>query len=440
MTVPKQTPTAGKPPAATLPHRARRAVTRPRNRFTPAVFLAAAVLCTACESPEQETPGAASVTDSAGIRIVTTSNPRGSDATCTLGDEPVFRLGEEGDDENLWFSQVGGIGRLSDGSIALVDEASSEVRLFSEDGRHLWTAGGFGEGPGEFDQAWYLWVLPGDTLWVGNIRPWHYKLFTREGEFVRAVERVTPYGNPTRGGGVLDNGVSINGSWRSSSPRNFTTPDTLVLEAHDRDAEFVRTVARLAHRVYGTTRRSEALQPNTVFSMLFSARAMAHATANTIAVGDGRDTEVRLLDGELRLRRIVRWSESGREVTSADVKAYRDDYLESRGGRDSEEWRDDDELQIDPDRPTVDVFPAFTSIMVGRDDRLWVLPYQKPGKDPRAWMAFGPDGTFHCHLARTKPDFTVREFGAGYALGVEEGDLGVQSVVMYRLSGGDGGP
>ena len=43
---------------------------------------------------------------------------------------------------------MGGAGRLSDGSIALVDEAGSEVRLFSAD--------------------------------------------------VRAVERVTPYGNPLR--------------------------------------------------------------------------------------------------------------------------------------------------------------------------------------------------------------------------------------------------
>ena len=76
----------------------------------------------------------------------------------------------------------------------------------------------------------------------------------------------------------------------------------------------------------------KALGINLVLNPLFSAQAMADAGGNTIAVGQSRDPEVRLLDEEFRLRRIVRWSEPGREVTSADVNAYRDRYVESRGG------------------------------------------------------------------------------------------------------------
>ncbi len=376
-------------------------------------------------------------TDSAGIQIVT-SDPSNSAAACTLSEEPMLTIGEEGDDENLWFSQVGGTGLLSDGSIAVIDGASSELRLFAEDGRHLWSAGGSGEGPGEFTRAWYLWVLPGDTMWVGNLRPWRYNVFTEKGEFVRAVERVTPYGDPTGGGGVLDNGVSINGTWGFSFVQNFTTPDTLILEAHSPDGQLISTVARVPNRVQGTTSKSEALGINLVLNPLFSAQAMADAGRNTIAIGQSRDPEVRLLDEEFRLRRIVRWSEPGREVTSADVNAYRDSYVESRGGRDSERWGAGDEVQIDPDRPVAEVFPAFSSIAVARDGRLWVFPYRKPGQNPREWMAFETDGTFFCHLARTHPNFTPHEFGADYALGVEADELGVQTVAMYRLSRGSG--
>ena len=376
-------------------------------------------------------------TDSAGIQIVT-SDPSNSAAACTLSEEPMLTIGEEGDDENLWFSQVGGTGLLSDGSIAVIDGASSELRLFAEDGRHLWSAGGSGEGPGEFTRAWYLWVLPGDTMWVGNLRPWRYNVFTEKGEFVRAVERVTPYGDPTGGGGVLDNGVSINGIWGFSFVQNFTTPDTLILEAHSPDGQLISTVARVPNRVQGTTSKSEALGINLVLNPLFSAQAMADAGRNTIAIGQSRDPEVRLLDEEFRLRRIVRWSEPGREVTSADVNAYRDSYVESRGGRDSERWGAGDEVQIDPDRPVAEVFPAFSSIAVARDGRLWVFPYRKPGQNPREWMAFETDGTFFCHLARTHPNFTPHEFGADYALGVEADELGVQTVAMYRLSRGSG--
>ena len=109
---------------------------------------------------------------------------------------------------------------------------------------------------------------------------------------------------------------------------------------------------------------------------------------------------------------------------------------ESRGGRNSERWGAGDEVQIDPDRPVAEVFPAFSSIAMARDGRLWVFPYRKPGQDPREWMAFETDGTFFCHLARTHTNFTPHEFGADYALGVEADELGVQTVAMYRLSRG----
>lgn len=402
-------------------------MTSPRH----ALVLLATLAAISCDSAPQSR--GTMTTDSAGIRIVT-SDPMHSDATCTLSEDPLVTIGEEGEDENLWFSRIGGTGLLSDGSIAVVDGASSELRVFSSDGRHLWTAGGSGEGPGEFTRAWYLWVLPGDTLWVGNLRPWGYNVYAGNGEFVRSVDGVTHYGNPTRGGGVLDNGVSVNGSWGPSYVRNFTTPDTLILEAHSPDGDLIKTLARVPNMVEGTTKKSEALGINLILNPLFSARALADAGGKTIAIGHGRDPEVRLLDEEFRLRRIVRWSESGREVTSADVRAYRDGYVESRGGRDSGRWSDADEVQIDPDRPTADVFPAFTSIGVSRDNRLWVLPYRKPGQNPRQWMGFEPDGTFLCHLALTHPNFSPNEFGADYVLGVEADELGVQTVVMYRLT------
>ncbi len=93
------------------------------------------------------------------------------------------------------------VGLLSDGSVAVIDRASEEVRVFGADGRHLVSMGRSGEGPGEFRSAWFLWVLPGDTLWVGDYRPWRYNVFTRDGQFVRAVQMTLPYGNPSRVGG-----------------------------------------------------------------------------------------------------------------------------------------------------------------------------------------------------------------------------------------------
>lgn len=395
-----------------------------------ALGLTAIIVFAACDSADQPTGFMA--TDSAGIRIVT-NDPLNSEATCRLDDEPMLVLGDDGGNEATWFSDVGGTGLLSDGSVAVIDGGSRQVRLFAADGRHLWTAGGVGEGPGEFDTAWYLWVLPGDTLWVADLSPWRYHVFTREGAFVRTVDRVTPYGNSSQGGGVLDSGTSINTTSAFISVRNFTVPDTLIIEAHGPEGEPIGTVARVPNMVEGTTSKSEALGISLVVTPVFTTQAMVDAGGGTIAIGQNREAEVRLFDDGLQLRSIVRWRAPGREVLSADVQAWRDSYVEREGGRDSDGWNEFDEVWVDPDRPASDVFPAFSRLSVARDGRLWVLPYRKPEQESPLWMAYQPDGTFFCHLAR-KPNFSVNEFGADYVLGVQLDELDVPTVVMYGLS------
>lgn len=396
------------------------------HALLPALAFATLVV-TACDSATRN-PGP-TTTDSADVRIVT-SDPLSSDATCRASEEPILRVGDAEDDEDQWFSTIRGMGLLSDGSVAAIDRSSREVRVFGADGQHLVSMGRSGEGPGEFRSAWFLWALPGDTLWVGDYRPWRYNVFTRDGQFVRAVQMTPVYANPSRAGGVLRNGTSVNTRTTYVSRRNFTVPDTLIVEAHDTDGRLITTLARVPNMVEGMTAKSEAA--NLVLNPLFAVGAFADAIGSTIAVGHGSDTEVRLFDDELRLRRIVRWSEPSRGVTAADVSAWRESYVESRGGRDSERWSQFDEATIDSDRPVADEFPAFSSMMLGTDGRLWVAPYRKPGQEPRRWMAFEPDGTFSCHLERVP--LSIHEIGADYVLGVQTNELDIPTVVMYRLS------
>ena len=399
----------------------------PRHHLFPVHGLLAALVCVACDSAARD-PGL-STTDGAGVEIVN-SDPGSSDATCRVSEEPILMVGEIEGDENLMFSTIRGLGRLSDGSVAAIDRTSREVRVFAPDGRHLVTMGRSGDGPGEFRSAWFVWVLPGDTLWIGDYRPWRYNVFTRDGQFVRAVQMMPPYANSSRGGGVLSNGTSVNVRLGYSSRSNFTAPDTFIVEAHNTDGNLLSTVARVPNMATGQTSKSEAA--NLQLNPLFAASAVVDAVGSTIAIGHGHDPEVRLLDDELQLRRIVRWSEPGREVTAADVSAWRDSHVESRGGRNSERWGPLDEALVDTHRPAADVFPAFSSFMLGTDGRLWVAPYRKPGQEPRRWMAFEPDGTFSCHLERVP--ISIYEMGADYVLGVHADELGVNRVAMYGLS------
>lgn len=393
----------------------------------PAALLGAvATLFAACES-DTRSAGPMSA-DSADVRIVT-SDPHGSRATCRASDEPVFRIGDSDGDENEWFSTVRGVGLLSDGSVAAIDRSTQQIRVYAADGSHLVSMGHPGDGPGEFRSAWFLWVLPGDTLWVGDYRPWRYNVFTRDGQFVRAVQMAPVYPNPSRRGGVLQSGISINTRPGRAPGRNFTVPDTVIVEAHDTDGRLVATVARVPNMVAGRTAKSEVA--NLTLNPLFAAGAFVDAIGNTVAIGHGSEPEVRLMDGELRVRRIVRWSEPSRRVTPADVSAWRDSYVEGQGGRNSDRWDAFDEARIDTERPVADLFPAFSSLMLGTDGRLWVGPYRKPGQEPRRWMAFEPDGTFSCHLESVR--MGIHEIGADYVLGVQTDELDIPTVVVYGL-------
>ncbi len=400
-----------------------------------AVLSLAALAAAACDAGSPPAPPARAIAiDSADVRIVT-SDPATVTAACSLSEVPIFSVGDDEDDDAQWFSSVRGVGRLSDGSVAVADRTSAEVRIFAPDGRHLRSMGRYGEGPGEFQNPFVLWVLPGDTIWVGDYRPHRYVVFTAEGEWVRNVQLDPIYPNPSRGGGVLDNGASVNVVQRSPSGRDFAAPDTVVAEAHDRDGDRVGVLARLPSRRMGRAPDTDA--GNYYINVLFDPIADVDARGRTIALVHTATPEVRLLDETFALRSIVRWQVPDQAVTSADVRVWREEYVRRRSTG-SNIWNDEfDAPMVSPERPVADVMPAISGIHVGRDGRLWVWPYRRPGAAPPRAMAFSPDGELLCHLERPgeSADFSVWEYGADYALGVATSDLGIETVVMHALGG-----
>ena len=373
----------------------------------------------------ESSPEPTIVTDSAGVRIVT-SDPAGSDATCSISEEPVLVIGAEEEDESQWFSSIRGMGRLSDGSVVAIDRSSAEVRIHDETGRHLRSMGQYGEGPGEFSNPFILWVTAGDTLWVGDYFPWRYNLFTADGDFVRQVNLTSGFVNNPDGGGVLDNGYSVNPRSKRANRADFTDPDTLIVEVNDPGGQLVGTIDRMPGRLRGSV--SEA--PNLGLFPLFQSFPEVDARGSTVVLAHGRDTEIRVLDDEFNLRTIIRWYEPGRDVTRADVRAWREDYIESRTQPASRDWSVFDDATISGERPAADLFPAISAVMIGRDGRIWVRQYDRPRED-RGWLAFGSDGQFFCHMAQ--PPGAMREFGADYVLLLSETELGAPTVHMHRL-------
>ncbi len=396
-----------------------------------AFFIIATVACGEEALLEQ---GTAVAIDSAGVQIVT-SERLGTNARCVLGDAPILSIGAvEGDEPHLFY-QIRHAARLSDGSIAVVDGSSREVRIFSATGEHLRSMGGAGDGPGEFRGPWLLWVLPGDTLWVGDYIPWRFNVFSPAGEFSRAVQPDPYQLHAFIRGGVLANGTSVNVTQAMTPPGgNSAAPVTFLVEVHGPDGALIDTIAALPGR------RFEPVSdyPGFFLPTLFGASPLVAARGTNIAMTTARDPEVRILDEVFRLRRIVRWAEPAREVTAGHLRAFRDDYVAERGGRASPGWSNVDEAAINDARTVADLFPTAADLMIGRDGRLWLKRFARP-REESAWMAFNPDGTFSCHFAPGL-DLTPYEFGADYVLALDVDDLGTERVVMHRLDSPGGGP
>ena len=384
-------------------------------------------LLPACDSDSQPDPTTL-ITDSAGITIVH-SHPANSDATCTINAEPTVVIGDDQSDENLWFARVGHAARMSDGSIVAVDRGSNQIRVYDADGRHLRTMGRQGEGPGEFENGpFQMWVAAADTIWAGDYFPWRFNLFSADGEFVRGVGFTPQFINSSMGGGVLANGYSVNSTETRARKADFSVADTMIVEAHGPGGQLIDTLARIPHGRCGQDDH-EALSTFWL-PRLFYGGAEVDAAGSTVALAYGMSTEVRVLDDEFNLRLIVRWTEPDREVTAADVDAWREDYVETRPRPDYSPMAEAHDAMISEERPAAELFPAISAVVVGSDGRIWVRQYDRP-REVRGWLAFEPDGRFLCHLAPLPG--AIREFGADDVLLVHESELGVQTVRSHRL-------
>lgn len=75
------------------------------------------------------------------------------------------------------------------GAIHIVDVQALEIRVFDRDGRHRYTMGGPGRGPGEFRNIWGITLAPDGKLWVLDNRLARWSIFDRTGAFDRTYHR-----------------------------------------------------------------------------------------------------------------------------------------------------------------------------------------------------------------------------------------------------------
>ncbi|HUG39864.1 MAG TPA: hypothetical protein VMM12_05240 [Longimicrobiales bacterium] len=139
-----------------------------RGSSLPAGAPLASILALLAACAGEPSPPEVVIRDSAGIRIVENSDPLWEEGEAWVVSGPELILGQGSTPEHQLF-RVRDATRLPDGSIAVVNAGTAEVRIYDSRGWPVRTLGRKGRGPGEFprEPSW-IEVVPPDTILVAD--------------------------------------------------------------------------------------------------------------------------------------------------------------------------------------------------------------------------------------------------------------------------------
>jgi len=407
------------------------------SRFSLAVCALAAVL-SACggDSTASNNEWAGSMTDSAGVTIVSnpTSPTWSSDEAWTL--EEVLLIGEAAGDADYQFGQIAGLGVTSDGSIFVLDQQAQRVMVYDPDGVYQRSIGRPGSGPGEFGPAANaLLVGRGDTVIVPDLANQRINIIPIDGEpssFAIQMEQ----GIPMRFD-LLESGDIVAQRRALNLPnQDAVANDLIATQAYDgtildtlltpkRGDSFTFTSDRPQFRIFA---------PEPVWTVLGGNR-LAFATNNAYRI------EVFGADGILE--RIVTRAHELRPVTEAHKRTL--DRLiraqfETAGAQ----------LDLLMDGVSYeDTWPAFTQLRAGPDGTLWVQRVRYLGdltdeelesfnptldQGSATWDVYDSEGRYLGAIEL--PDrFTPFTVVGNRLYGVHRDEFDVQYVVVLRING-----
>ncbi len=400
--------------------------------------LVTALLVVACGAPSSDdrAPREADRVDSAGVEIVTVAVEAPAPVWALLDSVADLRVGTLDGPEPTRFGAVQGLVPRAAGGVIVAEGQSQELRAFDASGVHLWTAGGLGEGPGEFARIGSVGRYRGDSTMVHDSRADRLTFVGPDGGAGRTVtldwdERPFRF-TSARDGGLLARIFHLPG--RESMPGEG---DDGVFRRDSADFRFATPDGSAGPTLPGPVPDMEALVQVHAGEGMVAVEAMpspwsryaydaAAPGGAWLAVSDR--FELRWYDGRGRLARIVRVPGLERPFTDADLEATRRALIADADDTPEARRRVESRLAA-PHPPTL---PAFSGLRIDPVGRVWVLSWA-PGDAPpdRAWI-FEADGTF---LGRVDLPAGVRleAVGADAVWGVALDDFDVPSVVRYRL-------
>lgn len=323
------------------------------------------------------------------------------------------------------------------GGVYVANAGTHEILALGAEGGLRWTAGGAGEGPGEFLALAELQPWRGDTIVALDARRDAASFWTSSGEFVRisTAGRVVSDPVPPASGsgarlllnvagspiGVLeDNRLVVRGPQRAfgqGAPglRRVRTALTLV-GPEDSVRVPVELPGPWVYELRSPDRLPAILAPmsgGTAVTVLPGGREIAWARADAF--------EVVVLDASGQAVWLYRVDERPRPVTSS----LRSTYLKQWSP-----W-----FEVDEEIPFPSHVPAFDRVFVGTGGALWARRFHW-GDKGEEWIRFvGRPSEVSAERFRFPSRIEVMGATSDAVYGVRRDDLNVEHVVRIRLPG-----
>jgi hypothetical protein len=376
-----------------------------------------------------------STRDSAGITIVENASPAWTDADAwRLSDTATLTLGTEGDSAQEFF-QVAGAVRLSDGTIVVANNGSSELRFFSPDGALRARAGRKGAGPGEFQGLMHLERLPGDSLLTYDLMNRRLSVFDANGRHGRDISLSGGSEGPLLvqiAGRLADGRYATHGPNTRLGLAMLNRPagparDSVVVLLLDPAGGVSDTLGVFpGARVNVSTMEMMGRSIPMPVPVPFSPNTTVAAADTVIYIGTSDTYEIRVLSPDARLRRLIRYARAPRPVTDSDKAAFHERIEDVRITGPVAAMMDQFRKAV-AEVEFPETMPAYGRLMVDAEGNLWVADERSA-----VWSVFDPAGRLLGSL--TLPDrFQVRDIGSDYVLGEMTDEAETERVLLYRL-------
>ena len=317
--------------------------------------------------------------DSAGITIVESFRPAwGDSAHWRVDPAPLLDLAESGTGDPHNFYWVRGIRRLSDGSLVVANGGSNEIRKFSADGSFLASAGGDGEGPGEFSNLQQIERV-GDSIIARDIRS-RVALFGPDLEHIRTT-RLQGHARSLR---YLGNGTLVVQALMGFSEMYGLVRDPGALLLYDLEGVRGDSIGPTpGAESYGT----EVLEA----APLFGKAALVDTYGGRIYSGASDHMQVEELSPGGDTVRIFRIPDFPLALTPEQVEAERNARLNfplPQGIESLPRYF----VEAVEGMPSPETRPAYADLLVDPAGAVWLRPFRGMSEagGPEHWLVLGP--------------------------------------------------